>query len=107
MALVLSSLGAILAPIVKPLTERDTEATQSWLEGIVASELKLKELLECLELYKNLGDGFPGALRLYKEVAESCLAGKDRDMINNRIKETERLASNNPIVFVLDPKPVL
>nr|MDO8135278.1 hypothetical protein [Candidatus Njordarchaeum guaymaensis] len=92
---------------VRSYFNRDKEETQGWLDGIVASELELKQFLDCLELYKNLGDGFAGALRLYKEAAEKCLAGKDQDTINNRIKETEKLTSNNPIVFVLDPKPVL
>ncbi|WXG46850.1 MAG: hypothetical protein WED05_09365 [Candidatus Atabeyarchaeum deiterrae] len=96
-----------LVDTVKKYFEDDAKLVKQWLEYMGVSQNGFKEFLDCLTLYANMADGTAGALRLYKEAAGRCIDGKDKDIINSRINEIEKLASNKARVFVEDPKPII
>ncbi|WXG41094.1 MAG: hypothetical protein WED07_10045 [Candidatus Freyarchaeum deiterrae] len=97
-----------LAETVINFYNNNQQGTKKYLqEHLEVSKEEFNEFLDCLNLYQNTRDGFAGALKLYKYAAEKCTPGKDMDMIQGRIVETQKRASNNPKVLVPDSKPIL
>ncbi|WXG44375.1 MAG: hypothetical protein WED04_10135 [Promethearchaeati archaeon SRVP18_Atabeyarchaeia-1] len=95
------------AAAVKNFFEEDSKQVKEWMNFMDVPKEGFKEFLDALTLYRNFPEGLAGALRLYKEGAEKCVDGKDRDMIFSRIGDLQAVSSYKPAVFVPDPRPIL
>jgi hypothetical protein len=97
-----------LAATVKSFYEANPEYTTRLLTGDMAiSKAELGQFMDALALYQSLEDGFAGAYRLYKDAKDRCEGGNDEKMIKGRMDETKKRSSKTPIIFVVDPKPIL
>jgi hypothetical protein len=96
------------AATAREIYNEDRKQVEEYLTGTMGvTKAELNEFFDALNLYEDIGKGFSGALRLYKEAADKCIEGKDADTIKSRISETERYGSNKSSIIVPDPKPIL
>ena len=94
------------ASTVKRFFEEDSKQVKEWLNFMDIPKEGFKEFLDALTLYRNFPEGLAGALKLYREGAERCIPGKDRETIDGRINDLQGVSSNKPAVFVPDPRPI-
>jgi hypothetical protein len=96
------------ATMAREIYDEDRKQVEEYLKDTMGvTKAELNEFFDALNLYDDMGKGFSGALKLYKEAADKCSEGKDEDMIKTRISETEKYGSNKSSIFVQDPKPIL
>jgi hypothetical protein len=96
------------ADTAREIYNEDRKQVEEYLTDTMGvTKAELNEFYDALNLYEDIGRGFSGALKLYKEAADKCSEGKDVDMIKSRISETEKYGSNKSSIFVSDPKPIL
>jgi hypothetical protein len=96
------------ATTAREIYDEDRKEVERYLTDTMGvSKEELNQFFDALNLYENIEKGFSGALKLYRDAADKCVDGKDKDMIRSRISETEKYGSNKSSIFVPDPKPIL
>ncbi len=91
---------------VHHVVKNDHDIAEQYLTRMKVTDEEVNELFDCLTLYENLGDGFAGAFRLYRQASTQCEEGKDAKMLQQRITAITHLTSTNPVVHVPDPPPI-
>jgi hypothetical protein len=96
------------ATTAREIYDEDRKQVEEYLNDTMGvTKAELNEFFDALNLYEDIGKGFSGAHKLYKEAADKCVEGKDVDMIKSRVEETEKYGSSKSSIFIIDPRPIL
>jgi hypothetical protein len=82
------------------------DVAEQYIGRMKLSQEEVNNLFDCLTLFENLGDGFAGAFRLYRQASAKCEQGKDAKTLQHRITMITHLTSTNPVIHVPDPPPI-